>query len=34
MVMSLRLSGTMERSQLMTVVFPEPVLPAMQTETP
>ena len=34
MVMSLRLSGTIDRSQLITVVFPEPVLPAMQTDTP
>ena len=34
MVMSLRLSGTMDRSQLMIVVFPEPVLPAIQTDTP
>ena len=34
MVMRRRLSGTMESSQLITVVLPEPVLPAMQTDTP
>lgn len=34
MVIRRRLSGTMDKSQLITVVFPEPVEPAMQTETP
>ena len=34
MVIRRRLLGTLDKSHAMMVVFPEPVEPAMQTDTP